>query len=57
MLDVMKKFFQQEEIEGKEISEEDRTQKTQVATCALLLEVAHSDDEFSEIEEIGRAHV
>ena len=51
MIDVMKKFFQQEEIEGKEISEEDRTQKIQVATCALLLEVAHSDDEFSEIEE------
>jgi uncharacterized tellurite resistance protein B-like protein len=51
MLDVMKKFFQQGEVEGKEISEVHRTQKIQVATCALLLEVAHSDDEFSEIEE------
>lgn len=51
MLDVMKKFFQQAVIEEKEVTEADRTQKIQVATCALLLEVAHSDDEFSGIEE------
>ena len=51
MIDVMKKFFQQGTKEEKEIPEADRTQKIQVATCALLLEVAHSDDEFNEIEE------
>lgn len=51
MIDVMKKFFQQGAMEEQEIPEGDRTQKIQVATCALLLEVAHADDECSEIEE------
>jgi uncharacterized tellurite resistance protein B-like protein len=47
----MKKFFQQDAVPDKtEIKEEDRAERIQVATCALLLEVANSDDEFSDIE-------
>lgn len=51
MLNVMKKFFQQDAAPEKtELKEEDRAERIQVATCALLLEVANSDDEFSDIE-------
>ena len=51
MLGVMKKFFQQDAVPDKtEIKEEDRDERIQVAACALLLEVANSDDEFSDIE-------
>ncbi len=51
MLGVMKKFFQQDAVPDKTaIKEEDRAERIQVATCALLLEVANSDDEFSDIE-------
>ena len=50
MLDIMKKFFQEHKEEKTEPGEEDRAQKIQVATCALLLEVANSDDEFSCVE-------
>ena len=51
MIGVMKKFFQQDATPDKvEIKEEDRAERIQVATCALLLEVANSDDEFSDIE-------
>ncbi len=50
MLDVMKKFFQKDAEEKTETKEEDRAQRIQVATCALLLEVANSDDEFSDSE-------
>ncbi|MCK5187717.1 MAG: TerB family tellurite resistance protein, partial [Deltaproteobacteria bacterium] len=47
----MKKFFQKDTAaDKKEIREEDSTERIQVATCALLLEVANSDDEFSDIE-------
>ena len=49
MIDIVKTFFQKAPVE--EEREEDKAQKIQVATCALLLEVAHSDDEFSGIEE------
>ena len=49
MIDIVKTFFQKKPEE--DVTEVDKTQKIQVATCALLLEVAHSDDEFSEIEE------
>ena len=48
MIDIVKTFFQKGPVE--EEREENRAQKIQVATCALLLEVANSDDEFSEIE-------
>ena len=50
MLDVVKKFFQKDAVVNTEIKEEDSTERIQVATCALLLEVANSDDELSEIE-------
>ncbi len=51
MLNVMKKFFQKDTATDEtEVKEEDSTEKIQVATCALLLEVANSDDEFSDIE-------
>jgi len=51
MLDLVKKFFQKDAaIERKEIKEEDKGERVLVATCALLLEIANSDDEFSEIE-------
>ena len=52
MLNVMKKFFQQDAApdDKVELKEEDRAERIQVATCALLLEVANSDDEFSDIE-------
>ena len=50
MLDVMKKFFQKDLEEKTGTKEEDRAQRIQVATCALLLEVANSDDEFSDNE-------
>ena len=33
-----------------EIQEQDETERIQIATCVLLLEVAKSDDEFSSIE-------
>jgi uncharacterized tellurite resistance protein B-like protein len=48
VIDIVKTFFQKAPAE--EVREEDKVQKIQVATCALLLEVANSDDEFSEIE-------
>ena len=49
MIDIVKTFFQKKPEE--DVREVDKNQKIQVATCALLLEVAHSDDDFSEIEE------
>jgi len=51
MLDVMKKFFQKEAVANKtKLKEEDSAERIQVATCALLLEVANSDDAFIDIE-------
>ena len=51
MRELVKKFFQKGAASDKtKIKEEDNTERIQVATCALLLEVANSDDEFSDIE-------
>ncbi|MFX0208040.1 MAG: TerB family tellurite resistance protein [Candidatus Hodarchaeota archaeon] len=50
MLDVVKKFFQKDAVVNTEIKEEASTERIQVAACALLLEVANSDDEFSDVE-------
>ena len=48
---LVKKFFQKDTAtDNREIRQEDSTERIQVATCALLLEVANSDDEFSDIE-------
>ena len=51
MRNVMKKFFQQDAPPDEvALKEEERAERIQVATCALLLEVANSDDEFSDSE-------
>jgi uncharacterized tellurite resistance protein B-like protein len=54
MLSKIKNFFQ-ENIAVKpneEFKDEpDNSDKVAIATCALLLEMAHTDEEFSEIEE------
>ena len=48
MLDTLRKFFSEEvspDAEGV-----DDTRRLQVATCALMLEIAWADDDFSEVE-------
>ena len=51
MRGVMKKFFQQAAAPDEvKLKEEERAERIQVAACALLLEVANSDDEFSTVE-------
>ena len=47
----LKKFFETVQSEPRTEVEEDITTRIQVATCVLLLEVAHSDDHCSEAEE------
>lgn len=55
MMDLVKRFFQKDVVEKKtELKGKDSAERIQVATCALLLEVANSDDEFSDIE---REHI
>ena len=52
MLSKIKDFFQENmAIEDKVADKKDSNNKVAIATCALLLEMAHTDDEFSEIEE------
>ena len=51
MRELVKKFFQKGAASDEtKMEEEDNTERIQVATCALLLEVANSDDEFSDME-------
>ena len=50
MFDSIKNFFEKkntDEVAGKG---EDKNRKIQIATCALLLEMADCDDEFSDTE-------
>ena len=47
----LKKFFETVQNGPRAEVEEDIATRIQVATCVLLLEVAHSDDHFSEQEE------
>lgn len=59
MLDPIRSFFQRNiaiDIDGRHTAPQARTeeQKLHIAACALLLELAHADDEFSEAE---RAHI
>ena len=49
MLSTFKKFFDAKLAPAE--SETDDAARIQVATCALLLEVAHADDEFTPDEE------
>jgi len=52
MLSKIKDFFQENiAIEEKVVDDIQSSNKVAIATCALLLEMAHTDDEFSEIEE------
>jgi len=50
MLDLINQFFGKsmsvEESEGEELTDE----RIPLATCALLLEMAHADQEFNEVE-------
>ncbi len=47
MLDAIKRFFQAEIETSAEAAAADRIG---LATCALLLEVAHADDDFTDVE-------
>ena len=50
MIDMIRNFFHSE-AEGEPIdSEEDRSHRIHVATCALLIEMANIDGEFSDKE-------
>ena len=53
MLDAIRKFFG-ERMEAAEGSGADDAERIQLAACALLLELAYADDEFSAAE---RAHL
>jgi uncharacterized tellurite resistance protein B-like protein len=48
MLNLNRFFVKQED--GVESVAKDETERVQVATCALLLEIAHSDEEFTDTE-------
>lgn len=47
----LKKFFSDIEQKAQPETENDIAARIQLATCVLLLEVAHSDDDFGEAEE------
>ena len=52
MLSKIREFFQENiAIEEKTANVNESGNKVAIATCALLLEMAHTDEEFSEIEE------
>ena len=52
MLSKIKDFFQENiAIEEKTADIKESSNKVAIATCALLLEMANTDEEFSEIEE------
>ncbi|MBU8870612.1 MAG: TerB family tellurite resistance protein [Gemmatimonadales bacterium] len=48
MLDALNRFFQEKVTPAADVDEDAR--RLRIATCVLLLEVAHADDEFSEEE-------
>ncbi len=48
MLDALRKFFQEEVAPDAPGVDDDR--RLQVATCALMLEIAWADDSFSDVE-------
>jgi uncharacterized tellurite resistance protein B-like protein len=50
MIDAIKNFFL-EKAESAEVSPADKMRKIAIAACALLLEMAHADDEFNVREE------
>ena len=50
MIDLVKKFFNKSSKENAETTETDVTHDIRIATCAILLEMANIDGEFSESE-------
>ncbi len=50
MINKLKKYFDLKTESGTAAKKEDTRQKLKVAVCALLLETAYSDEEFSEDE-------
>lgn len=59
MLDGVRSFFQRKmqpapSVEGNGTTADDNTYRLHVAACALLLELAHADEEFTNTE---RAHI
>jgi uncharacterized tellurite resistance protein B-like protein len=50
MIDIIKILFEKRAADSSGFKEEDASERIQVATCALLLEVANSDSDFSDIE-------
>lgn len=48
---LLGKLLESGETSGKKESEKDHAERIQVATCVLLLEMAHTDGEFSDMEE------
>jgi len=53
MVAFLKKFFTEDQKQSaKNLAKTDRREKARIATCAILLEIANSDDEFSPGERI-----
>ena len=50
MIDLVKKFFGKSRSDVSEAERETTSHDVRIATCALLLEMAHIDGEFSESE-------
>jgi len=50
MINLTKKFFGKKSLDSTELKKENVSERIKVATCALLLEVANADFDFSEIE-------
>lgn len=53
MIDLVKKFFGKSKSDASEAEKETTSHDVRIATCALLLEMAHIDGEFSESEREG----
>jgi uncharacterized tellurite resistance protein B-like protein len=54
MLNAIRTFFENRMAPRAESDAGDRSERVRIAACALLLELAHADNEFSEAE---RGHV
>ena len=52
MLKFIKQFLEEDTEVNKTLTQKEKTLKIEVAVCALLLEVAYSDDEFSDEERV-----
>jgi uncharacterized tellurite resistance protein B-like protein len=50
MIDLIKKIFASNEGAGSSTAQTDTARNVRVAACALLLAMAESDDEFSDVE-------